>query len=78
VVLHDDCLLAGILAGQKDHHLPGLQSKQMVSAQGFAARCCRLEKSTAALPPLPHLQELHHFYQQQNAICLLSAAKRKS
>jgi hypothetical protein len=53
VVLHDDCLLAGILARQKDHHLPGLQKKQMVSAQGSAARCCRLEKSSTAAVASP-------------------------
>lgn len=31
VVLHNDGLLAGIPAGEKDHHLPGLRVQAYVS-----------------------------------------------
>lgn len=41
VVLHNDGLLAGIPAGEKDHHLPGLQGQADASAGGAAAQAVR-------------------------------------
>jgi hypothetical protein len=56
VVLHNDGLLAGIPAGEKDHHLPGLQEQAGASAGGAAAQAVRKHKMQGAA----HLQELDH------------------
>jgi hypothetical protein len=41
VVLHDDGLLAGIPAGQEDHHLAGLQ-QEAAGGSGLVRRGCLL------------------------------------
>lgn len=56
VVLDDDCLLASVLAGEKDDHLPRLQTEKCVYQLLVRPPYKMLSQRLAA----PHLQKLHH------------------